>query len=110
MELDLRVGHDRDMESHAAVLEVQVEVGVLLDYRAWRQPHEAHGAQRGVERIEDLAKVGAGGEHRRILEILAGRIGVDHYHRMLGAGLAAQRDHAPVALVVLPHEMRDPVD
>ena len=69
-----------------------------------------HCVERSLERVEDLAKVRTGRKHRRVLEIRTRRIGIDHHHRMRGTGVAAQRDDAPVAVVVLWDEMLDPTD
>jgi hypothetical protein len=95
------------VDAHHAVLKAQVHV-VLLDDRAWREPHQAHCVERSLERVEDLAKVRTGRKHRRVREIRTRRIRVDHHHRMRGTSLAPQWDDAPVAVVVLSDEMLGP--
>ena len=110
VELDLGARRHRDMDARAALLDAEIEVGVLQDPRTRRQPHQPHRMQSATEMPEDLLEIRAILQDRRVGEFPGGRVGIDHHDRMGRARLAAQRDDAPLAVVVLFDEMLDPVE
>ena len=102
-EIDRIVGDDRDVQPHRSVLETEIGVEVLLDHRSRRQPHQPTLRKGALEAPDDLAKVWAGFDQRRVGEIDAA--GWRRRSCATGCRLArrgAQRDDRPVALVVLP--------
>ena len=48
MERDALVGHDRDVNPNSAILEAEIDVGVLLDDRTRREAHQADHPQRAL--------------------------------------------------------------
>ena len=82
---------------------------MYLNGRARCEAHQANSVDRALEARKDFLKVGAGIEERRIGELGTRGIGVDHHYRVLGATGAMQRDNRPGPLVVLFHEVINPL-
>jgi hypothetical protein len=106
--LDMRIGRDRDVQPHGAALESEVVVPVFLDDRTGPKPHQANRPQRAFEGGEQFAEIGRVRQQRGVLEFFCRGAGIDHHDRMCRAGLRAQRDDAPIPVVILFDEVTDP--
>jgi hypothetical protein len=109
-ELDADFARHRNVQAHQAHQGcVEVVVAMLADQRPGSQPHQPDRPQGAFESGKRLLEVRRAGEQRRIDIIRVGRRRKNHPCRVGFAGGCAQRQHAPVTLIIVTDVMESPV-